>query len=73
MGEKDASKAGARFVLDRMLPNLWSVGFIAMSLPDACILHVVRGQSCWAATATTTATTPPCCGMGGRCSEASLL
>lgn len=40
--EKDGAKAEARFVLDRMLPNLWSVGFIAMSLPDACILHVVR-------------------------------
>lgn len=52
VGEKDASKAGARFVLDRMLPNLWSVGFIAMSLPDACILHVERhpadqGLSCY--------------------------
>lgn len=42
VGEKDEAKAGARFVVDRMLPNLWNIGFIAMSLPDACLLHVVR-------------------------------
>ncbi|KAL4448264.1 hypothetical protein ABPG75_005483 [Micractinium tetrahymenae] len=52
VGEKDAAKAGARFVLDRMLPNLWNIGFIATSLPDACILHVERhpadqGLSCY--------------------------
>ncbi|KAL4421806.1 hypothetical protein ABPG77_001595 [Micractinium sp. CCAP 211/92] len=52
VGEKDEAKAGARFVVDRMLPNLWNIGFIAMSLPDACLLHVERhpadqGLSCY--------------------------
>ncbi|KAI3431774.1 hypothetical protein D9Q98_010530 [Chlorella vulgaris] len=30
------------WIVDKMLRNMWNVGFIAMMLPDACILHAAR-------------------------------
>ncbi|KAI7835611.1 hypothetical protein COHA_010488, partial [Chlorella ohadii] len=52
-GSAGGSQGQVRWVVDKMLRNWWHVGFIAMMLPDACIVHAVRhpadaGLSCYA-------------------------
>ncbi|KAL4439889.1 hypothetical protein ABPG75_002890 [Micractinium tetrahymenae] len=52
-GRLPEDRRGARWVVDKMLRNMWNIGFIAMMLPDACILHAARhpadtGLSCFA-------------------------
>lgn len=34
--------AGPKRIVDKMLRNLWLVGYIQMLLPRACIVHVAR-------------------------------
>ncbi|PRW33326.1 serine threonine- kinase receptor R831 [Chlorella sorokiniana] len=49
----DGGQDQVRWIVDKMLRNWWHIGFIAMMLPDACIVHAVRhpadaGLSCFA-------------------------
>lgn len=36
------SRTNATHVVDKMLRNVWNVGYISMMLPQACIIQVVR-------------------------------
>ena len=29
-------------IVDKMLRNAWNLGYVAITLPDACVIHVVR-------------------------------
>jgi hypothetical protein len=49
----DASSSQDLHIVDKMLRNMWLVGYIHMLLPNACILHVARhpmdvAMSCYA-------------------------
>lgn len=37
-----ASRSNATHVVDKMLRNVWNIGYISMMLPQACIIQVVR-------------------------------
>ena len=37
-----AARSTATHVVDKMLRNVWNVGYIAIMLPNACIIQVVR-------------------------------
>jgi len=41
-GRIPPSRANATHVVDKMLRNVWNVGYITMMLPKACIIQVVR-------------------------------
>ncbi|PSC69236.1 sulfotransferase [Micractinium conductrix] len=52
-GRVPSDRPEARWVVDKMLRNMWHIGFIAMMLADPCILHATRhpadaGLSCFA-------------------------
>ena len=36
------SRPDASHVVDKMLRNVWNVGYITMMLPEACVIQVVR-------------------------------
>ncbi len=41
-GRVSPSRPNATHVVDKMLRNVWNVGYISMMLPKACIIQVVR-------------------------------